>query len=104
MSSPAGQFQVNYSELERFAQEHELNAEELTSWAVGDPGFAQRYLATHGKVNFGTYLKIEEFMLSRQIAAAAFAEHNAQTAAALRAAIASTKATEDLNASQIKNA
>lgn len=94
-------FQVDYSELEKFAREHHLNAEELAEWASGDPGFPERYLATHGKVNFGTYLKIREFMASKQIAGTAFAEHNMQTSAALRAAIASTRATEETNAAII---
>lgn len=94
-------FQVDYAELEKFAQEHDLNAEELAEWASGDPDFPECYLATHGKVNFGTYLKIREFMASKQIAGTAFAEHNAQTSAALRASIASTKATEEANAAGI---
>lgn len=94
-------FQVNYSELEKFAQEHDLNAEELAQWASGDPDFAERYLATHGKVNFGTYLKIKEFMASKQIAGTTFAAHNTQTATALRASIAMTKAQEEANAAAI---
>ncbi|GAB7065956.1 hypothetical protein H7J06_03530 [Mycobacterium hodleri] len=104
-STPAGAsgapFQLNYSELEKFAEEHDLNAAELAEWASGDPDFAERYLATHGKVNFGTYLKIKEFMASKQIAGAAFAEHNTQTSNALRFSIASTKAQEEANARAI---
>jgi len=95
---PNAPFQVDYAELEKFAQEHDLNAEEIAQWASGDPDFPERYLATHGKVNFGTYLKIREFMASKQIAGATFAEHNAQSSAALRASIASTKVTEEGNA------
>ncbi|WP_277243979.1 hypothetical protein [Mycolicibacterium obuense] len=91
-------FQVNYAELEKFAKEHDLNAQEIAEWASGDPDFPERYLATHGKVNYGTYLKIREFMASKQIAGTTFAEHNVQTSTALRASIASTKATEELNA------
>ncbi len=74
------------------------------SWPSGPPetpDFAERYLATHGKVNFGTYLKIKEFMASKQIAGAAFAEHNTQTSNALRFSIASTKAQEEANARAI---
>lgn len=100
--APAGgagaPFQVNYAELEKFAKEHDLNAQEIAEWASGDPDFPERYLATHGKVNFGTYLKIREFMASKQIAGTTFAEHNVQTSTALRASIASTKATEEINA------
>ncbi|MEU0498044.1 type VII secretion target [Mycobacterium sp. NPDC006124] len=94
-------FQINYAELEKFAEEHDLNAQELADWASGDPDFAERYLATHGKVNFGTYLKIKEFMASKQIAGTAFAQHNAQTSTALRSSIASTKAQEEANARAI---
>ncbi|KAA1250703.1 hypothetical protein F0Q45_08395 [Mycobacterium simiae] len=94
-------FRVDYTELKKFAQEHDLNAEELTQWAAGDPDFPERYLATHGKVNFGTYLKIREFMASKQIAGTAFAEHNLQTSTALRAAVTATKATEEANAAAI---
>ncbi|WP_099020950.1 type VII secretion target [Mycolicibacterium palauense] len=94
-------FQINYAELEKFAQEHDLNAQELADWASGDPDFAEKYLATHGKVNFGTYLKIREFMASKQIAGTAFAEHNARTSTALRSSIASTKAQEEANARAI---
>ncbi|RFZ07583.1 hypothetical protein DSM43518_03325 [Mycobacterium marinum] len=95
-------FQVDYAELEQFAQEHDLNAQELVEWASGDPEFPERYLATHGKVNFGTYLKIVEFMASKQIAGTTFAEYNVQTSTALRASIALTKATEEANAAAIK--
>jgi Excreted virulence factor EspC, type VII ESX diderm len=91
-------FQVDYAELEKFAKDHDLNAEEIAQWATGDPDFPERYLATHGKVNYGTYLKIREFMASKQIAGTTFAEHNVQTSTALRASIASTKATEETNA------
>ncbi|GAT04567.1 type VII secretion target [Mycolicibacterium fortuitum] len=91
-------FQVNYAELEKFAQEHDLNAEELAQWAAGDPDFPERYLATHGKVNFGTYLKIREYMASKLAAGTAFAEQNVQTSTALRASIASTKTQEAVNA------
>lgn len=94
-------FQINYAELEKFAEEHDLNAQELAEWASGDPDFAERYLATHGKVNFGTYLKIKEFLASKQIAGTAFAQHNAQTSTALRFSIASTKAQEEANARAI---
>lgn len=100
-SGAGAPFQVNYAELEKFAQEHDLNAQELAEWASGDPDFPERYLATHGKVNYGTYLKIREFMASKQIAGTAFAQHNTQTSTALRASIASTKATEEANAAAI---
>ncbi|AQA07058.1 hypothetical protein BVC93_31710 (plasmid) [Mycobacterium sp. MS1601] len=40
--SPGGAgapFQVNYAELEKFAKEHDLNAQEIADWASGDPDF-----------------------------------------------------------------
>jgi Excreted virulence factor EspC, type VII ESX diderm len=89
--------QLDYAELEKFAKDHDLNAQELADWASGDPDFPERYLATHGKVNFGTYLKIREFMASKQIAGTAFAEQNTQTAAALRGVVATTQATDETN-------
>lgn len=100
-TGPGAPFEVNYAEMEKFAREHQLNAQELAEWASGDPDFPERYLATHGKVNFGTYLKIKEFQASKLAAGTAFAEHNTQTATALLASIASTKATEEANAAAI---
>jgi hypothetical protein len=41
-------YEVNYAELERFAAEHDLNAEDIVKWATADPDFAERYLQTHG--------------------------------------------------------
>jgi hypothetical protein len=94
-------YQVNYAELERFAAEHDLNAEEITQWAAQDPDFAERYLQTHGKINFGTYLKIKEFLASKLAAGAAFAERNTQTSTALRGVVASTSAVDESNAATL---
>ena len=93
-----GIYEIHYGDLERFAAEHDLNAEEIQAWATGDPDFAERYLATHGKVNYATYLKIKEFLASKQAAGTAFAEHNSHTAAALRATVATTAAQDADNA------
>lgn len=93
---------VDYAELERFAAEHDLNAAELIQWATSDPAFPERYLATHGKINFGTYLKIREFMLSKVAAGTAFAERNEQTAAALRSTIAMLSGSDEANAAAMK--
>lgn len=90
-------FEVDYAELERFAQEHDLNAAELLQWAAGDPGFAEKYLATHGKVNFGTYLRIVDFMASKLAAGTAFAERNTLTSTALRGVISATINTDANN-------
>lgn len=94
-------YQVNYAELERFAAEHDLNAEEIMTWASQDPDFAERYLQTHGKVNFATYLKIKEFLASKLAAGAAFAERNSQTSAALRSAAATTATVDADNAAAL---
>jgi hypothetical protein len=94
-------YEVNYTELEHFAAEHDLNAEEIMQWASGDPDFAERYLATHGKVNFGTYLKIKEFLASKLAAGAAFAERNTATSAALRGVVATTSAVDEANAASM---
>jgi hypothetical protein len=97
-SGNGGPFEVDYAELERFAKEHDLNAQELAQWASGDPDFPERYLATHGKVNFGTYLKIKEFMISKQVAGNAFAEQHLQTSTALRGVVTVTETTDEANA------
>lgn len=95
---PGGPFEVDYADLEKFAQEHDLNAQEIAQWASGDPDFPERYLATHGKVNFGTYLKIKEFMISKQVAGNAFAEQHLQTSTALRGVVTVTQTTDEANA------
>lgn len=94
-------YEVNYAELERFAAEHDLNAAEIMTWASQDPDFAERYLQTHGKVNFATYLKIKEFLASKLAAGTAFAERNSQTSAALRAVVATTSAVDADNAAAL---
>jgi len=94
---------VDYAELERFAAQHDLNAQEIISWATADPDFAERYLQTHGKVNFGTYLKIKEFLVSKLAAGTAFAEHNTETSAALRAVVSTTATVEAANAAALNN-
>jgi len=94
-------YEVNYAELERFAAEHDLNAEDIVKWATADPDFAERYLQTHGKVNFGTYLKIKEFLASKLAAGTAFAERNTQTSTALRGVVATTSAVDEANATAL---
>jgi hypothetical protein len=94
-------YKVNYTELERFAAAHDLNAEEIMRWAGQDPDFAERYLQTHGKVNFATYLKIKEFLASKLATGTAFAERNAQTSAALRAVVDTTSALDAANAAAL---
>lgn len=54
-------FEVNYRQLEDFAATHDLSAEEIAKWVQADPNFAERFLETHGKVAYGTYLKIKEY-------------------------------------------
>jgi len=97
-------YEVNYAELERFAADHDLNAAEIVDWATQDPDFAERYLQTHGKVNFATYLKIKEFLASKLAAGTAFAQRNAHTAAALRGVITGTSAADESNAAALSSA
>jgi hypothetical protein len=94
-------FHADYGELEKFAAEHDLIAQDVVKWATGDPDFAERYLATHGKVNFGTYLKIKEFLASKLAAGTAFAERNTQTAAALRGVVAASSTVDEANAAAL---
>jgi hypothetical protein len=93
--------QVDYAELERFAAEHDLNAEEIMTWATADPDFAERYLQTHGKVNFATYLKLKEFLASKLAAGTAFAEHNTATSTALRGVVTATSSVDGANAAAL---
>lgn len=77
-------FQVEYAKLEKLAGEHDDNAEQLAKWAQHDPDFAERYLATHGMVNYPTYLKIKDYMAGHVDAANAYADRQAETAGKLR--------------------
>lgn len=83
-----GVLDLDYNQLEKLAKDHDLNADQIRKWANEHPGFAEEYLQTHGKVNYGTYLKIKEFMTGKQLAGNAFAELNSTTAGALRTTIA----------------
>ena len=76
--------QVNEADLERFAKQHDLNAATVRDWANGDPDFAEAYLRTHGKVNYGTYLRVKEFLNAKIANADTVADRHASTAQGLR--------------------
>ncbi|MEU0498045.1 hypothetical protein [Mycobacterium sp. NPDC006124] len=95
-------FAVNYHQLEGFAQNHDQQADQVTQWAKTDTDFAERLLATHGKVAYATYLNVKGYNDSRAVEAGAYAQRNADTAVALRGSIASTKATDEASASAFR--
>jgi hypothetical protein len=80
-------FEVNYRQLEDYAKTHDLSADEIAKWVQADPGFPERFLATHGKVAYSTYLKIKAYADSRQMQGTIYGLRNASTAEALRNAV-----------------
>ncbi|SLH38977.1 hypothetical protein [Mycobacteroides abscessus] len=97
------EYLIHYSELEQFAEQHGLNAQEMYQWANAGQDYPQRYLDTHGKANYGTYLKIVEFFASKLHAGTTFGARQDQTAAALRMNIERTKQQEDNNSALFPN-
>lgn len=80
-------FEVDYRQLEGFAKTHDLSADEIARWVQADPNFPEKFLETHGKVAYATYLKIKEYADSRLTQATIYAHRNASTAEALRNAV-----------------
>ncbi|GAT10366.1 hypothetical protein H7I77_05420 [Mycolicibacterium novocastrense] len=95
-------FAVNYNQLEGFAQNHDQQADQVAQWAKTDTDFAERLLATHGKVAYATYLNVKGYNESRVVEAGAYAQRNSDTAVGLRGAIDSTKATDENAASAFR--
>ncbi len=95
-------FAVNYAQLEGFAQNHDQQAEQVAQWAKTDTDFAERLLATHGKVAYATYLNVKGYNESRVFEAGAYAQRNSDTAVGLRGAIDSTKATDENSANAFR--
>lgn len=104
MSNPAQgkTYALDYAQINEFAAQHDLNAEQITQWALANPEFPQQYLNTHGKVNYATFLKIVEFYQSKVTAGTAFAERQSHTANGLRTALERTIGQDQLNASKFK--
>ena len=98
---PGKVFEVDYRQLEDFAASHELSAEQIGMWVQADPDFAERFLATHGTVAYGTYLKVKEYAESRLMQASIYAHRNASTAASLRNAVRIIAAVDSDNASRL---
>jgi hypothetical protein len=88
-------FDVDYRRLEGYAQNHDQQAGQIAHWANTERDFADRLLATHGKVAYATYLNIKGYNENRQFEAGAYAQRNSDTAVGLRGAIASTRATDE---------
>lgn len=97
-------FEAEMAELEKFAKEHDMNAEQVRDWANKDPDFAERYLQTHGKVNYATYLKIQDFQENKAAAGNAFAEQQTHTANALRNTVYITQTKDEEGAAGVRNA
>ena len=97
-------FQVDYAELEKFAQQHDLNAEEVQKWAAMDQDFPEEYLRTHGKVNYGTYLKIKEFMASKLAAGTAYADRQIQTAEKVRNVVTTVSNIDSASGTDVRGA
>lgn len=97
-------FEADMAELEKFAKEHDMNAQQVLDWAHKDPDFAEQYLQTHGKVNYATYLKIKDFQANKALAGTAFAEQQTHTANALRNTVYITQSNDEAGAAGVKNA
>ena len=101
MTNPTAPLQIDYAELERFAAEHDLNADQVLKWAARDQGFGEEYLRTHGKVNYATYLKIQEFLDSKLAAGTAYAQRQSQTAASLRTTVETLSGIDESSAAEV---
>jgi hypothetical protein len=97
----SGIFEVDYRQLEDFAKTHDLSAEEIARWVQADPNFPERFLASHGKVAYATYLKIKEYADSRNTQATSYAHRNTSTAQALRNAVRVIDGVDSHNAGQL---
>lgn len=95
-------FDVNYHHLEGLAQGHDTQAGQVAQWADTEKDFADRLLATHGKVAYATYLNVKGYNDSRAVEAGAYAQRNADTAVGLRGAIESTRSTDESSAAAFK--
>ncbi|MDA0251721.1 MAG: type VII secretion target [Actinomycetota bacterium] len=98
---PSKIFEVDYRRLTDFAAAHDASAEEIAQWVQADPDFAERFLATHGKVAYGTYLKIKQYTDSRLVQGSIYAHRHASTAAALRNAVRIIDGVDSDNASRL---
>lgn len=97
-------YEVEYAKLQKLASEHDDNAQQLAEWAKHDPDFAERYLATHGKVNYPTYLKIKDYMAGHVDAANAYADRQSETADKLRGYITTVSDLDAAGAAAVTNA
>lgn len=96
-------FHVNYRQLEGLANNHDQQAEQVAQWANAEQDFADRLLATHGKIAYATYLNVKKFNDSRQAEAGAYAQRNSDTAVGLRTSIESTQSTDESSAAAFRS-
>jgi len=94
MNTMAEILSIDPAEMERWACEHDRHTGQIGQWSVENVGFAEEYLATHGLVNFGTYLKIQEYLAAKAATGAAYAERQALTAENLRLVTAAIVTTD----------
>lgn len=103
--APSGKpYEVEYAKLEKFAGEHDDNAQRLAEYANRDPDFAERYLATHGMVNYPTYLKIKDYMAGHVEAVNAYADRQSAAANALRNTVYINETMDQAGAAGVRNA
>lgn len=95
-------FHVNYRQLEGMANNHDQQAEQVAQWANTEQDFAEKLLATHGKVAYATYLNVKGFNDSRVAEAGAYAQRNSDTAVGLRGSIESTRSTDEASAASFR--
>jgi hypothetical protein len=97
-------YEVEYAKVEKFAGEHDDNAQQLAEYAKHDPDFAERYLATHGMVNYPTYLKIKDYMAGHVEAVNAYADRQSETADKLRGYVTTVSGLDNAAAAAVTHA
>ena len=101
---PSHVLRVDPAAVQSLAREHDVNAAAILNWANGDPGFAEEFLRTHGNVNFGTYLQVQQYLASKLSAGNSFAADQAGTAAKLRFVIEDTAGIDAAGAARVRTA
>jgi hypothetical protein len=100
-AAPNKVFEVDYRQLEGYAKTHDLSADQIAQWVQADPGLPERFLQTHGKVAYATYLQIKAYAEARQTQGTIYAHRNASTAEALRNAVRVIDGVDTDNATRI---
>lgn len=100
--TPGKDFTFSYATLADKARSHDASAEDIARWVRADPDFAEKFLATHGKIAYPTYLRIKEYAETRQSTGSQYAQRHAETAASLREASRTFARVEDENATRFQ--